>query len=399
MPKSRLAVLLVLVLLSGCTQTGVWRGYGGDGSRCLCSPQPGPTRPRLLWVTEIEGADPGALVLDEGGIYLPHSGGSVTKLDLHGRVLWRFDSWVSGESSLPPHLLLLPRGKILVSTQAPREETFLLNNSGEIIPGSPWLPWPAAVSPAAAGSGYTVACHQRIEEDGSVSLRIFGEKEGEVLWRWDYRDEGSSYYGSNPVVLEDERAFVFVETDGETNLLLALDSQGGRLWELEFPAVQAQGVGQALAASQKGMVIFGTARREDISRVYSPGWLYGVSEQGEVLWQVKAGQRVEQIFTAPGLVVANLLRTKLLALNLEGEELWQYPLAGWESNGVMDSRGRIFLAGVREGSVWLRGVDAKGRDLWELDTKQEADSVSFLALAGGILYLATDGGKVLAISD
>ena len=99
------------------------------------------------------------------------------------------------------------------------------------------------------------------------------------------------------------------------------------------------------------------------------------------------------------MVVANLLRTKLLALNLEGEELWQYPLAGWESNGVMDSRGRIFLAGVREGSVWLRGVDAKGRDLWELDTKQEADSVSFLALAGGILYLATDGGKVLAISD
>ncbi len=182
-------------------------------------------------------------------------------------------------------------------------------------------------------------------------------------------------------------------------MLLALDAAGSCRWQREFPAQETRGVGQAIAASQEGVVVFGTPRIEDISRVYSPGWLYAVGGEGEILWQVNAGQRVEQIFIAPGLVVANLLRTKLLAINMEGEELWQYPLAGWESNGVMDSRGRIYLAGVLNNSVWLRAVDSKGRDVWQLDTKQPAQSVSCLALANGVIYLATDNGKLLAISD
>lgn len=397
--KTLLLLALISALISGCNSPELWRSYGGDGSRCLCSRQPGPNRPRLSWVADLEGVNPGSPVVGSGSIYIPHSGGSVTKLSLNGAVEWRFDSWVSQQGDLPPHLLLLPGEKILVGTQGAQEETFLLNSNGEITIGPSWLPWAAAMSPAANSSGYMVVCHQYIYDAGAISLRIYGVREGETLWRWDYAHSEQSFFSSNPVVLEDGRAFVFIETDGENNMLLALDAAGSRLWQREFPAAETRGVGQAIAANQEGIVVFGTPRIEDISRVYSPGWLYAVGSEGEILWQVNAGQRVEQIFIAPGLVVANLLRTKLLALNMQGEELWQYPLAGWESNGVMDSRGRTYLAGVQNNSVWLRAVDSKGRDLWQLDTKQRAGAVSCLALANGTIYLATDNGKLLAISD
>ena len=105
-----------------------------------------------------------------------------------------------------------------------------------------------------------------------------------------------------------------------------------------------------------------------------------------------------EIFLAPGLVVANVLRTKLLAVNLQGEKMWEYSLSGWESNGVMDSRGRIFMAGVLDNSIRLRAVDSRGRDVWEFDTRQRGESISYLALANGTIYLATDTGKLLAIS-
>ncbi len=232
-----------------------------------------------------------------------------------------------------------------------------------------------------------------------MGLRIYGTIGGETLWQWDYAEADQSYFGSNPVVLEDGRAFVFIETTGDHNILLALDAAGSCLWQQEFPAAETRGVGKAIGASQKGVVVFGTPRIEDISRVYSPGSVYAVDDSGEILWMVNAGERVEQIFIAPRLVVANLLRSKLLALDFRGKELWQYPLAGWESNGVMDSRGRIYLAGVHEDTVWLRAVDSKGRDVWKLDTKQRAQAVSFLALANGTIYLSTDNGKLLAITD
>lgn len=396
--KKLLPMLVILIIIAGCTSPESWSSYGGDGSRCLCARKPGPQRPRLAWAVNLEGVNPGAPVVSESSIYVPHSGGSVSKLSLSGALQWRFDSWV-GVGSLPSQLLLLPEEKLLVSTQGPRQETFLLDGTGKITLGPPWLPWSAALSPAVNSSGYTVVCHQYIGDDNSVSLRIYGVNQGECKWRWDYSAPGQSFYASNPVVLEDGRAYVFLETGAQNNLLLAFDGTGGLLWQKEFPGSETRGVGLAIAASQSGLVVFGTPRIEDISRVYSPGRLYAVSDQGETLWQIEAGQRVEQLFMAPGLIVANLLRSKLLAVNMQGEELWQYALAGWESNGIVDNRGQVYLAGVQEGTVWLRAVDAKGRDVWQLDTKQRAQSVSYLALANGVLYVATDTGKLLAISD
>jgi len=397
--RSLLILVIIIAILPGCNSPELWRSYGGDGSRCLCAQQPGPNRPRLVWVTELEAVNPGCPVVDGSNIYVPHSGGSVTKLSSNGAVLWRFDSWVGKIGDLPPHLLLLPEEKVLVSTQGAQEETFLLNSGGAVTVGPPWLPWAAARSPAANSSGYIVICHQFIGEANDVSLRVYGARGGGTLWRWDYADKGRSFYGSNPVVLEDGRAYVFIETKGEKNMLVALDDAGSCQWQLEFEAEETRGVGLAIAASQDGMVVFGTPRIEDISKVYSPGWLYAVSRDGDILWQVDAGQRVEQIFISPGLIAANILRTKLLALNFQGKELWEYPLAGWESNGAMDSRGRIYMAGVKNHTVWLRALDSKGKDLWEFDTKQWAESVSCLALANGVIYLGTDNGKLLAISD
>lgn len=386
-----------MCLLVACSNPESWSCYGGEGSRCLCSRNPGPTQPRLLWIADVEGTKPGAPVVDSGGIYIPHSGGSVTKVNLKGKVLWRFDSWV-GEGNLPPHLLLLPGDQVLVCTQGLREEAFLLNGAGEIVLGPPWLPWAAAMGPAANSDGYAVVCHQYVFEANAIALRIYGIRAGESLWRWDWAAAGQSYYGSNPVVLEDGRAYVFIEVAGGNNFLVALDSTGHCCWQREFPGMETQGVGKAIAAGSD-LVFFGTTRIEDISKVYSPGRLHAIDSQGEIQWQVEAGQRVEQIFVSPGLVVANLLRSKLLAVNMEGQEQWQYLLEGWESNGVMDSRGRVYLAGVQNGSVWLRAVDAKGRGMWEFDTKERAESVSYLALANGIIYLATDCCKLLAISD
>lgn len=396
--KKSLLILFLLFALSGCGSPEVWRSYGGDGSRSLCAQQPGPDRPRLAWVTDLEGVNPGSPVVDSSGIYVPQSGGSVTKLNLSGEVEWRFDSWVGQGGDLPPYLSLLPGEKVLLSSQGAREETFLLNSQGAIIVGPAWLQWTAATSPAANSSGYLVVCHQYLYE-GNVALRIYGSKGGETLWRWDYARGDQSFFGSNPVVLEDGRAYVFVETTGDNNMLLALDAAGSCLWQLEYPAAATRGVGKAIAANEKGVVVFGTPRIEDISRVYSPGSLYAADSNGQSLWEIDAGGRVEQIFIAPRMVVANILRSKLLAIDLKGRELWQYALEGWESNGVMDSRGRIYLAGVREGDVWLRAVDAKGRDVWQLNTKQPAQAVSCLALANGTIYLATDDGKLLAIDD
>lgn len=398
--KRWIGSLLLLFLLAGCGgQPQVWRGYGGDGSRSLCARERGPNKPRLLWVTDLNGTNPGCPVIDEEGrIYIPHSGGSITQVDSKGKIQWRFDSWVSGSSSLPPHLVLQPGGKILMSTQGSREETFRISSSGESLVGTGWLPWPASVSPAVTSSGYTVVCHQYVNAANTVALRIYGiVKGGEPLWRRDFAAQDQSFYASYPVVLEDGRAFVFVETDGGDNFLLALGAGGELLWQTDFVRDETRGVGMAIAAGQDGTVFFGTPRIEDINRIYSPGWLYAVA-QGKVLWRVQAGQRIEQIFLAPNLVVANVLRSKLLALDMEGKELWQFELAGWESNGVMDSRGRVYMAGVQQGTIWIKAV-ARGKEVWEFDTGQPATSASFMALVDGTIYLVSDDGKLMAISD
>lgn len=392
-----LAVTITAVL-AGCGSPESWRSEGGSGSRSLCAQRPGPDHPRLIWAVHLDAANPGAPVVGDGGIYVPHSGGSVTKLGLDGGIQWRFDSWLGALGELPPHLVLLPQGEILVCTRPPREETFVLTAMGEVSLGPPKLPWPAASSPACNSADQLVACHQYIYRENAVGLRIFGLV-GNDLWLWDWAQAGQSSFASNPVLLEDGRAFVFIENSVGNNVLVALDPRGRCQWQREFPAVETKGVGRAIAASPSGAVYFGTPRIEDIAMVYSPGWLYAVDDQGELLWRIEAGHRVEQIFVAPDLVVANLLRTKLLALNCDGEEIWQCPLAGWESNGVMDSRGRIYLGGVKDGAVWLRAVDAKGRGIWEFATKERAESISYLALANGVIYLATSAGTLLAIAD
>lgn len=388
-----LVLLIVLMLSSGCGGPEAWCSYGGDGSRSLCSQSPGPIRPQLVWAVDLQGSNPGTPVVDGEGVYVSHSGGSVSKFNLLGEMEWRFDSWVC-TGDLPPHLVLLG-DMVLVSSQGALEETFSLNNQGKVSPDVSGLPWPASMSPAVNSSGYAVVCHQYISQELALSLRVYGTKGGSSIWHWDFSVADEKFLGSNPVLLEDGRAFVFIESGGQ-NSLVAWDSTGNCLWQRNFPA---SGVGQAIAASQDGVVIFGTRRIEDISKVYSPGELYAINSAGEVLWHVEGGQRVEQIFISGDLIVANMLRTKLLALNMKGEELWQYPLAGWESNGVMDNKGRTYLAGVNENIVFLRCVDKKGRELWQLDTGQRAESISCLALANGVLYLATNCGKLLAIAD
>lgn len=399
--KRWLAVIIALLLLPGCGgEPEIWRGYGRDGSRSLCARERGPNKPRLIWVTDLEATNPGSPVVDaQGRIYIPHSSGSVTQVDLKGQIQWRFDSWVSGTGSMPPHLVLQPESTILMSTQGPREETFQLSSSGESIIGTDWLPWPASTSTAMTSKGYTFVCHQYVAGANTVALRIYGiVKGGESLWHRDFIAQDRSFYGSNPVVLEDGRAFVLVETDVGDNLLLALGPRGEVLWQTEFIRDETRGVGIAIAATQDGTVFFGTPRIEDINRVYSPGWLYAVN-QGKVLWRVQAGQRIEQIFLAPGLVVANVLRSKLLALDMKGNELWQYELSGWESNGLMDSRGRTYMAGVEDGTVRIKAIDNKGREQWVFDTGQNATAASFMALTNGTLYLATNDGRLLAITD
>lgn len=398
--KRLLAWFLALVLLGGCgSGPECWRSYGGDGSRGLSSRERGPDKPRLAWVTDLGAKYPGVPVVDDGGnIYVPHSGGSVTKVNHQGEIQWRFDSWVSGSGILPPWLSLLPDNKVLMSTQG-KEETFLLSSSGETLVGPEYLPWPASLSPAVTSKGYAVVCHQYVDGASAIALRVYGiGKGGEALWKRDFAAKEQSFSASNPVVLEDGRAFVFVETETDSNFLIALGAAGDILWQTEFPQGETRGVALAIAASQEGIVFFGTPRLEDILRVRSPGCFYAVGTEGQVLWRVNAGQRVEQIFLAPGLVVANVLRTKLLAVNLQGEKMWEYSLSGWESNGVMDSRGRIFMAGVLDNSIRLRAVDSRGRDVWEFDTRQRGESISYLALANGTIYLATDTGKLLAIS-
>lgn len=394
-----LAISLVLLVAAGCrADSEIWNGYGGNGSRSLSSKERGPNKPRLTWVAEIEGIEPGCPVVANGSIYIPHSGGSITKVNSRGDILWRFDSWVSGSEVLPPHLLLVGGNKLLLSTQGAREQTFLLSTDGETIVGSDPLPWPASMSPAAADTGYTVVCHQYLNDAGAVALRVYGIIKGdEALWKRDYCSETQSYFGSNPVVLEDGRSWVFVESDQGNNKLVCFGTAGEILWHLEFFREETMGVGAAIAAAQDGTIYFGTPRIEDIRKVHSPGWLYAVGADGNVLWRVNAGQRVEQIMLAPGMVVANVLRTKLLAFNMEGKELWKYDLEGWESNGVMDSRGRIYMAGVQGGKVKLRAVDSRGRGIWEFDTGQSAESVSLLALVKGRIYLVTNNGKLLAI--
>ncbi|HOB34194.1 MAG: PQQ-binding-like beta-propeller repeat protein [Firmicutes bacterium] len=403
--KKGLAWLAALTLLGlwlgGCgREAQIWRNYGGDGGRTLTARGRGPNKPRLLWVTDLEGINPGSPVVDEKEkIYVPHSGGSLTQVDKDGTVQWRFDSWVSGSSTLPPYLLVQPGGKILMSTQPPHEETFQLSRRGETILGVGWLPWPAAVSPVSTSSGYTVACHQYVTETGLIALRVFGTvKGGEALWRRDFYAPDRSFFASNPAVLEDGRSFVFVETDVGDNFLLAMDGAGQVLWRAEFLREETRGVGAAIAVAPDGTVYFGTPRIEDIARVYTPGWLYAVKE-GQVLWRAEAGQHIEQIMVAPGLVVANVLRTKLLALDPGGKELWQHRLEGWESNGVMDSRGCIYMAGVKNGTVQIKAIDARGRERWTFDTRQRAEAVSYLVLVNKRLYLASADGKLMAISD
>jgi len=340
------------------------------------------------------------VVDEDGSIYVPHSGGSITKVDQRGKIQWHFDSWVSGSEVLPPHLLVLPGANLLMSTQGSREHTFHLSSKGEALAGPEWLPWPASISPAGTSKGYNVVCHQYVHDANTVSLRVYGVvKAGEAIWRRDFNIENQSFYASNPVVLENGRAYVFVEKESGSNFLLALGPAGDVLWQTEFAHAETRGVGMAIAATQDGTVFFGTPRIEDIWRVHSPGSLYAVAPDGTILWTANAGQRVDQILIAPGMIVANVLRTKLMALTLDGEELWEYPLAGWESNGVMDSRGVTYMAGVDKNTIRLKAVDSRGRNTWEYDTGQRAESVSYMAIANGIIYLVSDNGKLMAISN
>ncbi|MTI94033.1 MAG: PQQ-like beta-propeller repeat protein [Firmicutes bacterium] len=398
----RFLALLLLTALTGCAQSATgWTTYGGDSTRALVADERGPRRERLLWVANLAATDPGSPVVDqEGNVYVPHSGGSLTRIDRDGTVQWRYDSWVSQDGARPPLAGIGSEGEVLISTLH-HEQSFRLNKQGDLLDVEPWLPWPAANNPAIIGNGYTVVCNQYVAGADSVGLRIYGlAPEGEPLWSLKFEDEDAVWSGSIPVLQPDGTAYVFVETTGPgNNRLLAIAPDGAIAWESEFVSEETRAVGLAIAAAEDGTVYFGSDRVEDINRLYSPGWLYAVDKDGNLRWRVDAGQRVVQIMAAPDYVVANVLRTRLLALNADGNTRWEFEFEGWESNCLMDSRGTIYLAGVKDGRVWLRAVSNRGRLLWDFDSGQAAGAVSFLALDQGRLYLATDTGMLLAFGD
>lgn len=389
--------LCLAILLAGCSPAELqWQGYGGDGRRSLTAPEPGPGRGRLLWVAELDQAGGSPVVDAEGMIYVPHGTGGVSKFNRQGKLVWQVDSWLS-QAGPSPHLTVLSGKRLLLSVLSPEHHSICLDPGGAVLPGE-WLPWPATQSPAVNMQGYAVMCHQYAAGPDTVGLRIFAlNREGELLWSREYLEARRVWSGSLPVVSEDGTAYVFIEGGNEHNALVAFDSRGRELWQRTFATVEAAGVGIALAAHADKTVYIGTSRVEDIGQLYNPGRVLAVDRQGNLLWQADAGQRVVQLLVGHDRVVANVLRTKLLALDRQGEVLWEHRMEGWESNAVMDSRGRIYLAGAWLGTARAKAVDARGREMWELDTGQEAASVSFVALSDGILFFATDTGKLLAV--
>ena len=401
--KRSVAIVLIVLLFAACANRSSepWQGYGGDGTRSLVARERGPVRGRLKWVLDLQGTLPGMPVTDgKGDIYVPHSGGSVTKVSPQGRQLWRFDSWLSQKDAPPPWLLVQPRNHILLSILH-QQETFRLTSQGEVVAGTPWLPWPSFRNPAQNQSGYTVVTHKYVTGANSVGVKLYGiTTSGNPLWEIDFSTPGIVWSASIAAVKADGTAYVFMAPiGGNYNSLLALDGRGELLWQLDFKAKDTTGVDLALAVGPEGNIYLGSTRQEDLGALHSPGWLFAVSPQGKLLWRYEAGQKVAQIMAAHKRVTINVLRTKLVNLSTQGKKLWEFTLEGWESTAVMDSRGQVYMVGIKEGTVWFRAITPRGREAWTFDSQQPATSVGYLIIANGHLLVTTDQGLLLAIGD
>ncbi|SEW16292.1 outer membrane protein assembly factor BamB family protein [Halobacterium jilantaiense] len=139
--------------------------------------------------------------------------------------------------------------------------------------------------------------------------------------------------------------------------------------------------------------------------------LAAVGSDGGIDWQVELGNNAGRVAFDGERAYAVSMRyddgesgvhysddTTLHALDpATGDELWSFQRGGWFSSPVV-ADGTVYVgeAGSPNGNGNLHALDAETGDLlWTFD---RAEGVNALAAVGDVLYVATDGGRVLALA-
>ncbi len=229
----------------------------------------------------------------------------------------------------------------------------------------------------------TPAIHNGMLIIGSLSGKLYAvnASTGKILWKR-VLERNPEWWGiaSSPLVYNG-RIYVTTFSDGT---LHALDMDGNEIWNV----TTGNRVNQyASPSAVGGMILFAGNSTSNM--------LYSVRENGSVAWTFPADGRITGTPSAGYGMIFFTTENRLYALNLNGTEAWSMAFNGTISSPAV-AYGKVF-AGSMDGRFYCINATS-GEVLWVFDANGKIYSSP--AVADGVVYFATNvpNGTVYALN-
>lgn len=346
-----------------------WPAFAANGLHSGAAAVSGPQTSRARWERVLEGpVVPGPAVGKGNIVFAASNGGVLHAIELKtGEDIWTFDGGGTYGSDLSTVPAVLPDGGVL--WPGPEDTLFALDSGGRLewkkrFGGQP-------LSPLPLDDGTIVVADQ----SGTLAnLQPQAHGAPTTVWQLDLGaySYGSPAVGADGTVYETTEEALIAVRDGEV------------LWKL--PASSMSEVSPAVGP--EGTIIFGTNDSE-----------YGVSPDGEELWRHRNDTRTysSPVVTRDGLLYYGDNRGFVTILEAETGDLigrvgYVNRSGVWTAPAV-DARHDVYF-GTSPGHIL--GYDAKGKQLFDLETGAGVDSYPALA-SDGTLLIGSENGRLYAL--
>jgi outer membrane protein assembly factor BamB len=246
------------------------------------------------------------------------------------------------------------------------------------IPRKPEVEFKVAVKPNFGGKLSTpIVFEDLVLISDSKVLYAYSRQNGKLEWMWSYNSETDiKAYGAGESIY----VAIFKTYAGEKYdlILVALDEEGGKLWESKVTSKQSNFATTLLVAEKK--VFVGTVN----------GFIYCFSEGGDFLWERKIGGIVRGLAYGEGILFATSeAKREVFALDVNGDIRWMRDTGG-EVGTPIYSKGRVLLVSASH----LLCFSKDGELLWKkgLGAGTDVNRNSLLS-AGRAVYVARTVGE------
>ncbi len=353
-----------------------------------CAKCYGAGRPEIVWQTSRLGKT-SELMLGPNGLFYLSSGNKLMVVDDHGQKLWEAAVAGGGKGGRP---VFDARGSIFFPGSSSIQEVKLNGSSG----------WDFAVYGGTNSSETLVTFGPGNLLYLPLPSGLYAlDTEGHYKWtmqQWDSEDANRTQVVKDREILacagNDQAVFVVTGEKGKGNRLVAVNGEGRIIWRYWLGNIKAANLAKGSDGRLYVTVISGQSGSSSLGKVYA----FDSKGDGRPLWDhsVKFDNLTAPTPSEHGLLYFCAGNTLFALDQADGTETWRQTLYKAVSRPAVDESSRRVYLGTDDSR--LLAVTPQGRLDWDLPLDGKV-TVRPLSGPGGILYVATDKGRLYKIKD